>query len=76
MQVDLIKPVLKASGTVRLKLKCDVLITNFAFKFNLRRYTLAHLTLRDRDAFFASETLRWVRRCRLTYQTHVDRACY
>ena len=29
---------LKAPGTKRLKLKCDIPVLNFAFKFNLRRY--------------------------------------
>jgi hypothetical protein len=32
------KPKLKLPGTQRLKLKCDILLSNFAFKFNLRRY--------------------------------------
>jgi hypothetical protein len=32
-------PVLKAPGTERLNLKCDELLSNFAFKFNLRRYS-------------------------------------
>jgi hypothetical protein len=31
---------LKAPGTKRLKLKCDGLLLSFAFKFNLRRYTM------------------------------------
>ena len=39
MQVDPIKPKLKPPGTKRLKLKCDVLLSTSAFKFNLRRYT-------------------------------------
>jgi hypothetical protein len=30
--------ILKAPGTERLKLKCDYPLSNFAFKFNLRRY--------------------------------------
>ena len=38
MQIGPIKPTLKAPGTKRLKLKCDVLLSNVAFKFNLRRY--------------------------------------
>ena len=38
MQVDPIKPTLKAPGTKRLKLKYDGLLSSFAFKFNLRRY--------------------------------------
>ena len=40
VQVDPIKPALKAPGTKRLKLKYDELLSNLAFKFNLRRYTL------------------------------------
>jgi len=35
------KPVLKAPGTKRLKLKCDLLLSTSAFKFNMRRYTKA-----------------------------------
>jgi hypothetical protein len=32
---------LKAPGTKRLKLQCDDPLSNFAFKFNLRRYITA-----------------------------------
>jgi hypothetical protein len=39
VQVDPIKPTLKAPGTKRLKLKFEKVLSNFAFKFNLRRYT-------------------------------------
>jgi len=35
VQVDPIKPTLKAPGTKRLKLKYDKLLSNFAFKFQL-----------------------------------------
>jgi len=31
-------PKLKPPGTKRLELKCDILLSNFGFKFNLRRY--------------------------------------
>jgi len=41
VQVDPIKPTLKAPGTKRLKLKCDKLLSRFAFNFNLRRCTTA-----------------------------------
>jgi len=41
VQVDSIKPKLKASGNKRLKLKYDELLSNFAFNFNLRRFTTA-----------------------------------
>jgi len=34
VQVDPMKP----PGTKRLKLKCDILLSTYAFKFNLRRY--------------------------------------
>jgi len=40
VHVDPIKPKLKPPGCKLLKLKCDVLLSNFAFKFNLRRYNL------------------------------------
>ena len=41
MQVDPIKPKLKPPGTQRLKLKCVRLLSTFAFKLNLRRYSQA-----------------------------------
>ena len=41
MQVDPIKPTLRAPGLKRLKLKCDKLLSTFAFKFNLRCYSEA-----------------------------------
>ena len=40
VQVDPIKPKWKAPRTERLKLQYDALLSNFGFKFNLRRYTL------------------------------------
>jgi hypothetical protein len=39
VQVDPIKPTVKAPGTKRLKLKYDATLSKFAFKFNLRRYS-------------------------------------
>ena len=38
MQLDPIKPTLKAPGAKRLKLTCDILLSTSAFKFKLRRY--------------------------------------
>jgi hypothetical protein len=38
VQVDPINPKLKPPGTNCLKLKCDILLSTSAFKFNLRRY--------------------------------------
>ena len=39
VQGDPIRPTLKAPGTKRLRLKSDEPLSNFAFKFELRRYT-------------------------------------
>jgi len=36
------QPKLKPHGGRRLKLKFDVLLSNFAFKFNVRRYAVLH----------------------------------
>jgi asparagine synthetase B (glutamine-hydrolysing) len=36
------KPTLKPAGTKRLKLKLDYMPSDFAFNYNLRRYTMAH----------------------------------
>jgi hypothetical protein len=55
VQVEPMKPKLKAPGTERLKLKHDNLPSKLAFKFNLRRYIQE---LRDE--------LAMVGRCRLT----------
>jgi hypothetical protein len=40
VQVEPIKPVLKAPGTKCLKLKCDEPLSSFDFNFNLRHYTV------------------------------------
>jgi len=40
VQVDPIKPTLKAPVTKRLKLHYDKPLSTFAFKFNLRRYSV------------------------------------
>ena len=40
MQVDTVKPPLKAPGTKRLNQKDDKLLSNSAYKSNLRRYTV------------------------------------
>jgi hypothetical protein len=40
VQVDATKPTLKAPGTKRLKLKCGKPLSRFAFKVNLRRYSM------------------------------------
>ena len=63
MQVDPIKTNFKLPGTKRLRLKCDGPLSNFAFKFKLRRYNL--------DEFFAKRVGAIKRqyavgRCRLT----------
>jgi hypothetical protein len=55
VQVDRIKPLLKAPGTERLKLKYEELLSNFGFKFNLRRYS--------KGGRFDASLVGW---CRLT----------
>jgi len=40
VQVDPIKPKLKPPGTECLKLKCDIMLSTSALKFNLRRYIM------------------------------------
>jgi hypothetical protein len=41
VQVDPVKHKLKPPGTKRLKLKCDMLLSTFAFNHNLCRYSMA-----------------------------------
>jgi hypothetical protein len=50
VQVDPFKPTLKAPGTKRLKLKCDLLLLTFAFKFKLRRYITVFYSCSAPDA--------------------------
>jgi hypothetical protein len=47
VQVDPMEFVLKAPGTKRLKLECDKLLSSFAFKFNLRRYSKGTATAEE-----------------------------
>ena len=65
MQVDPIKPTLKALGIKPLKLKYDELLSSFAFKCNLRRYSWGF----DDDEFVNPQDITEdfeVGRCRLT----------
>ena len=57
--MDPIKPKLKPPGNKRLKLNCDVLLSTYAFKFNLRRYnkTLLPALVNCTDA--ATPEVRW-----------------
>jgi len=54
VQVDPIKPKLKPPGTKRLKLKYDELLSTFAFKFNLRRYSWVTQDARRKTALLLS----------------------
>ena len=72
VQVDPIKPTLKAPGTKRLKLKFDKPLSSFAFTFNLRRYnmvgnayTLAYAP-NSVESWKGQKLLTKVGRCRLT----------
>jgi len=44
VQVDPMKPTLKPPGSKRLKPEHDKLLSNFAFNFNLGRYTPGQIT--------------------------------
>ena len=57
MHVEPIKPTLKASGTKRLKLQYDELVSSFPFKFNLRRYTMAVISDRTNSVGQCRSTL-------------------
>jgi hypothetical protein len=66
------KPMLKASGTKRLKPKHDNMISIFAFNFKLRRYIQVKLKKRGSDKKYVARVLAigvecdLVGRCRLT----------
>jgi len=63
VQVDTIKRTLKAPGSKRLRLKCDMLLSTSALKFNLRRHSLVN----NAAVCFNDPTLYGkVGRCRLT----------
>jgi len=55
VQDDSIKPMLKPSGTKHLQLEYDILLSTFAFKFNLRRYTLVPRGTHPMDHSVAEE---------------------
>jgi hypothetical protein len=55
--VDLIKPTLKPPGIKRLYSRYDELLSNFAFKFNLRRYTLVQIMDKDDAAVVEGATM-------------------
>ena len=55
VQVDPIKPTSKEPGIELLQLKYEQVLSSFAFKFNLRRYTVglaAHFRFNDADGEF------------------------
>ena len=75
MQVDPIKTRLNAPGSMLLILICDGLLSNVAFKFNLRHYNKAFsrilLKFGSKDSGIAHSiaavySAHEVRRCRLT----------
>ena len=68
MQVDPIKPTLKAPRTKRLKLKCDEWLSDFAFNFNLCRYIKVRTLSSEPLVMVVDDVFRpdTARRCRLT----------
>jgi len=63
VQIDPIKPILKAPGTKRFKLRYDGPLSNFAFKFHLRHYIVDHVA---EVSSMKHRMSRMVGRCRLT----------
>jgi hypothetical protein len=57
VQIDPIKPMLKAHGTKCLNLEFDILLSSFTFKFNLRCYNESkapmHCTCRELETLNA-----------------------
>jgi hypothetical protein len=49
------KPKLTPPGTKRLKLECDELLSNFGFKSDLRRFSMASVIGLDADKTKAGE---------------------
>ena len=68
VQVDPIKPTLKAPGTTRLKLQYDGPLSKFAFKFNLRQYNPGEVlaACNTIDSCFSLFDADQIGRCRLT----------
>ena len=72
VQVEPIKPTLKAPGTKRLKLQYDVLLSSFLFKFNLRHYTTPPSSCASWQGLVHSSTfqLNLSRFCHLLHPTY------
>jgi hypothetical protein len=61
------EPTMKATGSKRLKVKYDQLLSNVAFNFNLRRYSVAGIIAKTCVApLDRARTMIQVGRCRLT----------
>jgi len=64
------KPKLKPPGTSSLKLKCDVMLSTSAFKFDLRRYIMSVVMTHFNRPVLCRQAIQsvmdQVRRCRLT----------
>jgi hypothetical protein len=72
VQVQPTKRVLKSHASVLLKARCDKSFSNYAFNFNLRRYTEVFLLLKNSFTassngrkFIATQRFGTVGRCRL-----------
>jgi len=63
VQVYPVKPTLKAPGSKRSRLKYDILLSSFAFKFNVRRYI--QVLVGRQGSMQGRNGLPMVGRCRL-----------
>ena len=69
MQVDPIKPKLKAPASMHLKLRCDGQVSNFAFKFKMRRYVEERIAMLVRGTSAVGEKSEQI--ARLTAELEV-----
>jgi hypothetical protein len=63
VHVDPMKPIFKPPRSKRLKLESVVLLSDFTFKFNLRRYNLGGTKLSSQECGYGIDTAG---RCRLS----------
>ena len=63
VQVGPMKSTLKAPGSKLLKLEHEIMLSNFAFNFNLRRYTSVHDSDQALNALLRGQVVGSVGHC-------------
>ena len=69
---ELMKSKLNARGTKRLKLEYDILLSGFAFNFNLRRYTEGRLPAQMPGADSTTQAVQYVHDCKDLWLDHPE----